>query len=245
MNIFRIFKKHFVILVLSKFVAGLKCLNRHRSKKNMSDQALLLPKWFTLAKGHFDHSYTFWTLSILIFNPVTNFGQQSIHTKLSNNLNWIVLFLVFWNLGNYLILLTFTLDNLSDAKQVQFFGGGGIKSSRIFHGLFWHINLYTFVQILGCNVLRWWNLAKILSHFRRQQYIRSYKCRSKVSWPKIGKIRQRKLLSMSKSSWLFHEIEDPLKKWPSFFWFFTWYWKARKITLDWQYNLQISFTDLC
>ena len=41
----------------------------------MSDQAVLLPKWFShggiiLAKGQLDHSYTFWTMSILIFSPV-------------------------------------------------------------------------------------------------------------------------------------------------------------------------------
>ena len=34
----------------------------------MSDQAVLLPKWFShggiiLAKGHLDHSYTFWTMA--------------------------------------------------------------------------------------------------------------------------------------------------------------------------------------
>ena len=50
----------------SKFATGLKCLNRHYT----SDQALLLPKWFThkgitLAKGQLGHSYTFWTMSIL------------------------------------------------------------------------------------------------------------------------------------------------------------------------------------
>ena len=41
----------------------------------MSDQAGILPKWFSnrgiiLAKGQLDHSYTFWTMSILIFSPV-------------------------------------------------------------------------------------------------------------------------------------------------------------------------------
>ena len=41
----------------------------------MSDQAVLLPKWspewrITLAKNHLGHSYTFWTMPILIFSQV-------------------------------------------------------------------------------------------------------------------------------------------------------------------------------
>ena len=53
----------------------------------MSDQAVLLPNWFThggitLAKGQLGHSYNFWTMSILIFSPVANFGQQSIYLNL-------------------------------------------------------------------------------------------------------------------------------------------------------------------
>ena len=40
----------------------------------MSDQAGILPKWFSnqgiiLPKGQLDHSYTFWTKHILIFSP--------------------------------------------------------------------------------------------------------------------------------------------------------------------------------
>ena len=41
----------------------------------MSDQAGILPKWFSnrgiiLAKGQLDHSYTFWIMPILILSPV-------------------------------------------------------------------------------------------------------------------------------------------------------------------------------
>ena len=59
----------------------------------MSDQAVLLPKWLThggitLAKGQLGHFYTFWTMPILIFSPVPNFGQQSIV------LTWNILFLM-------------------------------------------------------------------------------------------------------------------------------------------------------
>ena len=41
----------------------------------MSDQAGILPKWFfhwgiILAKGQLGHSYTFWTMPILILSPV-------------------------------------------------------------------------------------------------------------------------------------------------------------------------------
>ena len=64
-------------------MTGLKCLDMHRSKKNMNDQGVLLPKWFThrgitLAKGQLGHTYTFWTMPILIFSSVANFGQQSL-----------------------------------------------------------------------------------------------------------------------------------------------------------------------
>ena len=51
----------------------------------MSDQAVPLskrsPNWrIILVKGQFDHSYTFWTMPILIFNPGANFGHHSLHT---------------------------------------------------------------------------------------------------------------------------------------------------------------------
>ena len=50
----------------------------------MSDQAVLFSKWVShwgiiLAKGQLDHSYTFWTMSILIFSPLTNFGDHPIY----------------------------------------------------------------------------------------------------------------------------------------------------------------------
>ena len=45
--------------------------------------SLLLPKWYThggitLAKGQLGHSYTFWTIPVMIFSPVSNFGDQSL-----------------------------------------------------------------------------------------------------------------------------------------------------------------------
>ena len=49
----------------------------------MSDQPVLLPKWCTqggiiLAKEQLGHSYTFWTMSIMISSPVTNFGHHPL-----------------------------------------------------------------------------------------------------------------------------------------------------------------------
>ena len=51
-----------------------KYQNRH-SSKYVSDQAILSPKWspdrrINLAKYQLGHSYTFWTMPILIFSPV-------------------------------------------------------------------------------------------------------------------------------------------------------------------------------
>ena len=65
----------------------------------MSDQPVLLPKWFThggitLAKGQLGYSYTFWTRPILIFSPVANFGQQSLYCNLSFG---HLLFVQFWD----------------------------------------------------------------------------------------------------------------------------------------------------
>ena len=53
----------------------------------MSDQAVLLPKWLPhgrniLAKGHLDHSSTFWTVANYDFSPVANFAQQSLAGQL-------------------------------------------------------------------------------------------------------------------------------------------------------------------
>ena len=55
----------------------------------MSDQAVILPKWspyvsIILAKGQVDHSYTFWTMPILIFSPV----QIIMRHPLCQQLNW-------------------------------------------------------------------------------------------------------------------------------------------------------------
>ena len=52
----------------------------------MSDQAVLLPKWLShggifLAKWQLDHSYTFWTISIMMFSPVYFFW---VHTLLKS-----------------------------------------------------------------------------------------------------------------------------------------------------------------
>ena len=49
----------------------------------MSDQAGNSPKGFSnwgiiLAKGQFDHSYTFWTMPILIFSLGANFGHHPL-----------------------------------------------------------------------------------------------------------------------------------------------------------------------
>ena len=49
----------------------------------MSDATVLLSKWFSnggifLAKGQLDHSYTFWTMPILIFSLGANFGHHPL-----------------------------------------------------------------------------------------------------------------------------------------------------------------------
>ena len=35
-----------------------------------------------MAKRQLDHSYTFWAMSIMIFSPFTNFGNQSLASVL-------------------------------------------------------------------------------------------------------------------------------------------------------------------
>ena len=52
----------------------------------MSDQAVFLSKWspneiIILAKEQPGHSYTFWTMPILIFSPFANFGKHSLVLK--------------------------------------------------------------------------------------------------------------------------------------------------------------------
>ena len=60
-------------------------------KKDTSDQTVLLPKWCThrgiiLAKGQLCHSFTFWTMSIMIFSLVSN---SSNHPLLTCNI-WFI-----------------------------------------------------------------------------------------------------------------------------------------------------------
>ena len=68
----------------SKFATGLKCLNRHRSK-NIWVTRLFFCQNDSLMGESFgnraacSHSYTFWTMPILIFSLVANFGQQSLY----------------------------------------------------------------------------------------------------------------------------------------------------------------------
>ena len=60
----------------------------------MSDKAVILPKWspngrIILAKGQLDHSYTFWTMPIMIFSPVYFFfGTPSISMVARIYLQW-------------------------------------------------------------------------------------------------------------------------------------------------------------
>ena len=49
----------------------------------MSDQTVLLPKWSTprgniLAKGQLGYFHTFWTMPVMIFSPVANFGGHPL-----------------------------------------------------------------------------------------------------------------------------------------------------------------------
>ena len=73
----------------------------------MSDITVLLQKWFSnrgifLAKGQFDHSYTFWTLYILVFIPVANL----MHHPLFDATGWTLSFqtpkmCILWLIGSY------------------------------------------------------------------------------------------------------------------------------------------------
>ena len=79
----------------------------------MIEQAVLLPRWspylrIILAKGQLDHFYTFWTMPIMIFSPVANFGNPSsigLHFLSMNELStrWIESFqnAVIYFLFNY------------------------------------------------------------------------------------------------------------------------------------------------
>ena len=56
----------------------------------MSDQAFILPKWCSyegsiLTKEQLDHSYTFWTMIIMLSSPVANFGNHPLVTVLESN----------------------------------------------------------------------------------------------------------------------------------------------------------------
>ena len=59
----------------------------------MSDQAVLLSKWspyerIILAKEQLCHLYTFGTMTILIFSPFANFGNQSLWVGSASVLQW-------------------------------------------------------------------------------------------------------------------------------------------------------------
>ena len=66
-----------------KFATALKCLNRHRSKSIwvtflfFCQNDSLMAGGINLAKGQLGHYYTFWTMPITIFSPVSNLSDQS------------------------------------------------------------------------------------------------------------------------------------------------------------------------
>ena len=64
----------------------------------MSDQAGILPKWFShqgiiLAKGQLDHSYTIWAIPIFIFSPVCLLMR---HPLPRIGLWWSIIFIIFF-----------------------------------------------------------------------------------------------------------------------------------------------------
>ena len=86
----------------------------------MSDQAVLFPKWFfqggtILAKGQLYHSYTFWTMPIMIFSPVYFFSGHTLHKLFCQNSRFS--FVVCWVI--WCILLAFT-SNTGQYQNFEF-----------------------------------------------------------------------------------------------------------------------------
>ena len=91
----------------------------------MSDQSVLLPKWFThggitLAKEQLGHSYTFWTMTILIFSPVANFGQQSLPSIFREEVKPRYVWLTSWELStNNLAVVSLICGGASDPIRIS------------------------------------------------------------------------------------------------------------------------------
>ena len=72
----------------------------------MSDQAVLLLKWCThrginLVKGQLGHSYTFWTMPVMIFSLLSNSSHHPLfqHVQTCLRIAWIVKIHIILNLN--------------------------------------------------------------------------------------------------------------------------------------------------
>ena len=111
----------------------------------MSDQAVLLTKWspnwrIILAKGQLDHTLTFWTMPILIFDPVylllrhplvwrfcifpkglyrvANLSHESNLTRQIVRLRKFIHWWMWWNFNNELSnLSTYHKNSISSKSQ--------------------------------------------------------------------------------------------------------------------------------
>ena len=119
----------------------------------MSDQAVLLPKWFShggiiLAKGQFDHSYPFWTLSILVFISVANLMHHPLHllcweSNQNENMLWILM--------TFKVTNTVLLYFQRSYGQILFFGLGNLLKHDLLLDHFNQIiiqNLYHSILII-------------------------------------------------------------------------------------------------
>ena len=101
----------------------------------MSDQAVLWPNWFPhewiiLAKEQSGHSHIFWSMPIITFSPVSNFGDQSLDTylwhcnnikvRLSNYSSCFAYYNFRYGLSNCLFAATYD-EILKNCNCVPFF----------------------------------------------------------------------------------------------------------------------------
>ena len=103
----------------------------------MSDQAGILPKWFSnrgiiLAKGQLDHSYTFWTMANYTYDTSTKFADSHV-TLIHSWYKWMQIsqsfysivynILIHWIVFQYLLWVqgkTF-MHFFDTCRQVRFF----------------------------------------------------------------------------------------------------------------------------
>ena len=67
----------------------------------MSDKPVLLPKWspnwrIILVKEQVDHSYTFWTMPIMIFSPGANFCNHPLIIRIYSKIKSVLTYAFFF-----------------------------------------------------------------------------------------------------------------------------------------------------